>query len=73
MVGRCETCRWWDAVDPDYGLCLMVRRWDHNGTPSGRGQEHPESKAQIVADVDGVADLLTFPDFGCIQWETRDP
>lgn len=74
-IGRCETCRHWDAdpVDADrggnrWGLCQK----------GGSDGNHPETKDTLAYATallgdrnDGSADLWTSEVFGCVMHEPR--
>jgi hypothetical protein len=69
MGGRCNTCRWWSIGGFDqWGTCLLTAT--NNAKPI-----YPQTIAVAYAkdeDSDTTTDpseLVTSPDFGCVQWE----
>jgi hypothetical protein len=54
---HCKDCRWW-ARRPVEGSCELVRLLP--------------SKAHVTSIHDG-GELITAADFGCVQFEPRDP
>lgn len=81
VVGRCARCKHWDSPlgsdinwpvseggklpDPPWGECGLTALADH---------DQRTSKA-IAADgnPEHLPVLLTSPDFGCVQWESKEP
>jgi hypothetical protein len=55
-VPQCETCRGWYRVRPD--------------SPFGFCDFAQENRRSF--GVEGPADLRTAPDFGCVQWESKE-
>ena len=75
---RCATCKWWaqswyrnaagTVIMRDYGYCALADQGDD-------GAVHPESLAHAAGDsmeAGVTAELLTAPDFGCVQHEPRE-
>lgn len=68
MDKRCKTCKWWRYIgypNRPPGDCDLTRTDDFV-------RLHPASLA--VSDYDGESGcgaLMTFPDFGCVQWEAQ--
>ena len=58
----CSTCFFW-LHDPEHprGWGACIKTTAHDGEP-----EYPRSLAHAVAS--GTAELLTAPEFGCVQW-----
>lgn len=54
---HCKDCRWWERKSEDEGLCALIDIYGHEDTP-----------AWIV----GSGELLTRPDFGCVQFQPRE-
>ena len=72
MDGRCETCKWWNRRESDVrGRCELTEVDPH-------GVRHDQTKA-FAADTGGdcfagmCGWLITEPDFGCVQYERKDP
>ncbi len=62
-VPRCDQCRWWeDDYCPDWG----------DGATAGICLRQDESGKGIQAS-DPYHGIETRPDFGCVQWEKREP
>ncbi len=63
--GLCRDCRHWSVEDAQWcvgidnglGHCMKVR------------EEYPQTKAIVVAQEE--AELVTAPDFGCVQFEAK--
>ncbi len=80
-VGNCKDCKHWDqpggAGHGGYQTCLLAATSDgclrHLCDPPGSAQLAPVSMAKAYA-LDGSwysADLITAPDFGCVQFEPK--
>lgn len=67
MMGRCETCKWWKPCSgyprEGWGKCRLTEARDD-------ALQYPETKAYAWAD--WIAELITAPDFGCVQHELRE-
>lgn len=64
MIGRCETCKWWEVSGVIGGVCVL--------TIVSAQPLHPQSKAKAAAFGGVVYHLRTEPDFGCVQHELKD-
>lgn len=71
-MDRCETCKWWgtyeDDPEPEYGWCQVARTIDRkhtNGT-------HDKPLMRAYSGNDGLAGLITFPNFGCVMHKSKD-
>lgn len=69
---RCKTCKWWDTYEDDpnpvHGWCRVARTLDRQHT--GKGIPTPLMCAH--SGNDGLALLITLPNFGCIQHQPRE-
>ncbi len=54
--------------DGRWGVCVLTTY----GREGGYSYDHPESFALAHDHERYAAELLTRPDFGCVQWEQRD-
>jgi hypothetical protein len=55
---RCETCRWWEYRGAEAGFCLATRT-----------EHKPDTRAVNAEDLPRA--LVTYADFGCVQWEGK--
>jgi hypothetical protein len=70
---RCATCKWWEHGEGrnSLGVCLLT-------VTKIAEPVHPTTLALAYARnwegyaTTNPAELVTAPDFGCIQWEKRD-
>jgi hypothetical protein len=77
---RCRDCRWWarenprdlagewrEAFDAGYGACGVV------GSPPYLNMHHgtPLDPAFLEGGDGAQMELMTLPDFGCVQFEAR--
>lgn len=73
MHGRCETCRHWDRrpskFDRFVGYCLLAEANDDQNPVHSQTMALAYGTANDYGDA--PADLVTTPDFGCVQWETK--
>lgn len=68
MTGNCKDCKWWagdEDEEMEVGECEITRR--ENGD-----FVHPETIAFIFSMCAHDACLMTFKDFGCVQFEARE-
>lgn len=61
--GTCASCQWWKPFSPlrHLGDCLLFE------TSNGDKVE-PEAKLFVTRTKSGEATVVTYPDFGCVQW-----
>ncbi len=64
----CSTCRHWKRYSGP--LSDMVYAYCARGSSEFCEPDDKTSRAYATGG-DGGAALLTYPDFGCIQWEAR--
>ena len=77
-MGNCKDCRWWrKKTDDEWGYCLLTETSD--GEPLLR-RDAPvtRNKARAMGQIrypEGVLEawLETLPDFGCVQFEAKQP
>ncbi len=74
MDGRCETCKWWTPYWTDepkgWGQCDLTRMTGEIAPSDGHNVPiHRETKARANGEAWYSAELLTAPDFGCVQHE----
>lgn len=82
MDGRCATCKWWKIIEPTFwdnpGTKMEFIQLGrgigsaHVGECSRAEMGTPDTLAMAVDCEDYSASLLTFADFGCVQWESKD-
>jgi len=69
-AGHCKECKHFDGAFhpsfPTYGQCRLV-------ASTYTGADHPESLAVTVGWPQYESGLLVSPDFGCIQFEPKEP
>jgi len=72
LLGRCATCRWAETLVGLRGRshieCTMITE------PVDLESEPTDCLAFLSVDspADGSAQLVVFPDFGCVMWEARE-
>lgn len=69
---RCRDCKWWSPED--YHDDRRPEGWGECGlatTKSGY-REQPQALMMACDPDEYEAGLLTAPDFGCVQFESRD-
>ena len=80
----CATCKHWNRSRPyqsGYGLGIgtcdavvqfwAATEWNEDGDARVFMPEHKDKKAFVQDGSDYYAELLTMPDFGCIQHEEK--
>lgn len=76
LPGRCRDCQWWgdderryfdgdDRYSDGYRVCRLA---DSDGVRPCNEQ----TKAYAIDAESFIGNLLTAPDFGCVQFEARD-
>lgn len=75
-IGHCKDCLWWNSpTEETRGIELDFLSDTDKQSPRARGFGRclivDEAEAKILARYDAgyEAELLTAPDFGCVQWE----
>lgn len=72
MDGRCATCKWWDQKSDDDGLCRLAETIEsHKSHPQSKSYTAPWFYGKRPESVRGY--LVTTPDFGCTQYEAKQP
>lgn len=65
---RCVTCKHWDRVYDDIGVCERIHRYGYReSTPVWIGTDNVDD----VADLGGP-DLRTLATFGCTEWAAQE-
>ena len=84
-MNTCETCKHWRSLDtghsivPNIGECTFVVQywdatdwdWDNDDSPRALREEYKDRLAFTQDGSDYRADLLTLPNFGCVQHEAK--
>jgi hypothetical protein len=76
-MGRCRDCTWWEPFKPDDDYC---EDWHEHRAGRGyceltamkdKAPEYPESLAWSEGSEPYRSQLVTTPDFGCVQFERK--
>lgn len=74
MAGECKDCRYWRPRKWGDGLCVLLSNRDGgptDGEVNGEIEATYTRKAGSVGHYDYSVDFVTYPDFGCNQFEAK--